>query len=130
MARKSAIEPKPGQLPGYSDEGFTPRGADCIITYRVSSVDDPERVADLLWHKMKKGTEEQRYSCGPRIVGNELTGYEVEYSVYTVYRGDAEEEDFRFNLQARTGGVVTMSKSEVPPAPAPIPGIDAPAQVA
>jgi len=28
MARKSAIEPKTGQLPGYSEAGFTPRGAD------------------------------------------------------------------------------------------------------
>lgn len=134
MARKSAIQPKKGQGPGYSDEGFTPRGADCVITYRVSGLAGDDEAQELacgvLWAKMRKGlsASTQAHGTHEATAGPKIDGAgDVVYSLYTVWRGEAEEEGFRFNLQERTGGVVAMSKAPVPAAPTPIPGIDAPA---
>jgi hypothetical protein len=127
MAPKKAE--KTEAKPGYSDEGFTPRNADVLMTYRIEGIDDPQGVADYLWSHWRKGLPEHQADVGPAIENGAVI-----YTLHTIYRGSTQEEISRAELREGIKKTchedhirVKMTHEPAPALPAAIPGIDAPA---
>ena len=117
--------------PVYSDEGFTPRNADVLMTYRIEGLDDPQNVADYLWGHWRKRLNEQRDKIGPRIEGSTVV-----YTFYTIYHGASQEEVKRAEILTGIKRLkedrvrIKMFHEPAPALPPVIPGIDAPAVLA